>query len=52
MSLTWIVTGIILFGAMIAGAISLYVKRRRETQSVDPFTGKSDTSLEQKDNEK
>ncbi|GEM_PF-2220480 len=54
MSLEWIVTGAILLGGMTAGAISLYIKRRREAQSVsDPFTGKSDiTSLEEKDNEK
>ena len=29
MNLEWIVTGIVLFGAMIAGGISLYVKRRK-----------------------
>ncbi|NHH96946.1 hypothetical protein DYY66_1871 [Candidatus Nitrosotalea sp. FS] len=33
MNLEWIVTGIILFGTMIAGGISLYIKRRKE-QSV------------------
>ena len=52
MSLAWIVTGTILFGAMVAGAISLYIKRRREAQSVDQFTVKSDASLEQNDTEK
>ncbi len=30
MNLEWIVTGIVLFGAMIAGGISLYLKRRKE----------------------
>ena len=30
MNLEWIVTGIVLFGAMIAGGISLYIKRRTE----------------------
>jgi hypothetical protein len=30
MNLEWIVTGIVLFGAMIAGGVSLYVKRRRD----------------------
>ncbi len=30
MNLEWIVTGIVLFGTMIAGGISLYVKRRKE----------------------
>ena len=54
MSLAWIVTGAILLGGMVAGAISLYIKKRRESQSVyDSFTGKSDiTSLEEKNNEK
>ena len=54
MSLEWIVTGAILLGGMVAGAISLYIKKRREAQFVsDSFTGKPDiTSLEEKDNEK
>ena len=54
MSLEWIVTGVILLGGMVAGAISLYVKKRREDQSVfDSFTEKSYiTSLEEKDNKK
>lgn len=29
-SLEWVVTGALLFGAMIAGGVSLYVKRKRE----------------------
>ncbi|HEX5458276.1 MAG TPA: hypothetical protein VFX64_07840 [Candidatus Nitrosotalea sp.] len=29
-NLEWIVTGVVLFGAMIAGGVSLCVKRRRE----------------------
>jgi len=33
MSVEWIVTGIILLGAMIAGGISLWIKRRREAQA-------------------
>ena len=32
MSIQWIVTGIILLGGMLAGGISLYVKRRREAK--------------------
>jgi len=36
MNLEWIVTGIVLFGAMIAGGISLYVKRRKaQNMSLD-----------------
>jgi len=36
MNLEWIVTGIVLFGAMIAGGISLYIKRRKEQKlSID-----------------
>jgi len=36
MNLEWIVTGIVLFGAMIAGGISLYIKRRKEqSASID-----------------
>jgi hypothetical protein len=30
MNIGWVVTGIILLGAMTACAVSLYVKRRRE----------------------
>jgi len=53
MSLEWIVTGFILLGGMIAGAISLYIKRRREAQHVsDSLIEKSDISLEEKDNKK
>lgn len=29
-SLEWVVTGFLLFGGMVAGAVSLYVKRKRE----------------------
>lgn len=29
-SLEWVVTGVLLFGGMIAGAVSLYVRRKRE----------------------
>jgi len=32
MNPAWIVTGIILLGGMMAGGISLYLKRRKETQ--------------------
>ena len=34
MSLEWIITGIILLGGMVAGGISLYIKRRRASQDV------------------
>jgi len=36
-SLIWIITGVILFGAMIGGAIRLWIKRRREPLATDPF---------------
>lgn len=39
MNLEWIVTGIVLFGAMITGGISLYLKRRKEQNL---FLDKSD----------
>lgn len=31
----WTITGIILFGAMTAGGISLYIKKRRDAQLSD-----------------
>lgn len=38
MSLEWIITGIILLGAMAAGSISLWLKRRANHQTIsDPF---------------
>jgi hypothetical protein len=37
-SLIWIITGMILFGGMTAGAIHLWIKRRREAKFIsDPF---------------
>ncbi len=33
----WIVTGIVLFGGMTAGGISLYLKRRKESLISDSF---------------
>ena len=36
-SLVWIITGVILFGAMIAGAVRLWIKRRKEDVVTDPF---------------
>ena len=38
MSVEWIVTGVILLGGMTAAGISLYIKRRRESQATDSFT--------------
>jgi len=39
MNVEWVVTGVFLFGGMIAGAISLYLKRRKESQTiVDSFS--------------
>jgi len=37
-SLVWVITGLILFGGMTAGAIRLWIKRRSEDKVVaDPF---------------
>ncbi len=36
-SLVWIVTGIILFGAMAAGAIRLWINKKRQDIQTDPF---------------
>jgi len=55
MNLEWIVTGVILFGGMTAAGISLYIKRRKESQISDSFeaTGiPSDLTDEEKDREK
>ena len=47
----WIVTGVILFGGMTAAGISLYLKRRKEFQTPDSFSGiKSDLPESEKDN--
>ncbi|MBI5146422.1 MAG: hypothetical protein HZA84_04295 [Thaumarchaeota archaeon] len=37
MNLEWVVTGIILFGGIAAGGISLYLKRRKESLISDSF---------------
>jgi LPXTG-motif cell wall-anchored protein len=34
-NLVWILTGVLLFGGMIAGGISLYLKRRKEKMELD-----------------
>ena len=55
MNVEWLVTGIFLFGGMIAAAISLYIKRRKEFRAIsDSFTDiQSDvTDFKEKDNEK
>jgi LPXTG-motif cell wall-anchored protein len=44
MNLEWVVTGIILLGAMLAGGISLYVKRRRESKEILDSTLESNES--------
>jgi len=33
MNVEWLVTGVFLFGGMIAAAISLYLKRRKESKA-------------------
>ena len=35
MNVEWTITGMILLGAMTAGGISLYLKRRREAKPTD-----------------
>ena len=54
MNIEWIVTGVFLFGGMTAAAISLYIKRRKESQAVsDPFTEiQPDLTDFKEDNEK
>jgi len=37
MNPAWIITGIVLFGGMTAAGVSLYLKRRKESQVFDPF---------------
>lgn len=44
MNLEWVVTGIILLGGMLAGGISLYVKRKRESQMVFNSFGQVENS--------
>ena len=40
MSLAWIITGIILLGAMTAAGISLWFKRRKDAEPLSgPLTG-------------
>ena len=36
-SLIWIITGMILFGAMTAGAIRLWMNKKKENIQTDPF---------------
>ena len=54
MNVEWIVTGVFLFGGMTAAAISLYIKRRKESQAVsDLFTEiQPDLTDFKEDNEK
>jgi len=55
MNVEWIVTGVFLFGGMTAAAISLYIKRRKESQTIsDSFTQiqPNMTDFKENDNEK
>jgi len=55
MNVEWIVTGVFLFGGMTAAAISLYIKRRKESRAIsDSFTQiQTDvTDFKDKDTEK
>ncbi len=45
MNPAWVITGIILFGGMAAAGISLYFKRRKESQVFDPFDTKTKPNL-------
>jgi hypothetical protein len=46
----WVVTGIILFGGMAAAGLSLYLKRRKESQISAPFYDvKADLTESEKD---
>ncbi len=49
MNVEWTITGIILLGAMTAGGISLYLKRRKESQISDSTMSTLDTNENQKD---
>jgi hypothetical protein len=45
----WVIAGIILLGGMSAGGISLYIKRRKESQIYDSFGNASDSVEHEKD---
>jgi hypothetical protein len=51
MNLEWIITGMILFVGMTAAGISLYVKRRRESQISDsPETTETQSDFDEEPN--
>ena len=54
MSVEWIVTGVILLGGMTVCGISLYIKRRRESQAdlFESIDVKPDLAEPEKDDEK
>jgi LPXTG-motif cell wall-anchored protein len=43
MNIEWTITGIILLGAMAAGGISLYLKRRKEYENTGAFSDTPDS---------
>jgi LPXTG-motif cell wall-anchored protein len=43
MNVEWTITGIILLGAMAAGGISLYLKRRKESKNAGAFSDTPDS---------
>lgn len=50
MNPAWVITGIILFGGMTAAGISLYLKRRKESQIFGLFAeAKPDLAAPEKD---
>jgi hypothetical protein len=44
MNVEWTITGVILLGAMAAGGISLYIKKRREANLAALSENTSDTN--------
>lgn len=42
MNVEWTLTGVILLGAMAAGGISLYLKRRKKSKNIGVFSDTSD----------
>ena len=52
MNPAWIITGIILFGGMAAAGISLYLKRRKESQVFDSLDTQTKPNLAEPEKDK